>query len=88
METTSNAGGLSGLVETLLSGYIQVETLKNQTAGSNHGGDYPHVDTGVNNNGQTLVERQFVQGVSNSTLLAGVVGVLAVGGLVAALVFD
>jgi len=51
--------------------------------------DHPHVQTGVDSNGDTLVAKnQIVSGVSNGVLLAGVAGVLVFGGVVAALVMD
>ncbi len=50
--------------------------------------DHPHVATGVDSNGDTLVAKQIVSGVSNAALLTGVAGVLVIGAVVAALVFD
>lgn len=50
--------------------------------------DHPYVQTGVDSNGNTLVARTIVPGVSNNALLVGVAVVLLVGGALAAAVID
>lgn len=82
--------GLKDLVETAGSIYLQKETIgaSNGVGGSNSGSDHPYVQTGTDNQGNTLIERQLLPGVSNGMLLLSVVGVLVVGGMTAAIVFD
>ncbi len=80
---------LQDLVETLVNGYVQVETVNSTNSGrGNLPSDHPYVENGVDSNGNTLVNRPIVSGVSNTTLLAGVAAVLVIGGLTAAVVFD
>lgn len=79
---------LKDFVETAGSIYLQGEQIKAQQGDGNLPSDHPRVTTGVDSNGDPIVGRQLVSGVSNATLLAGVAGVLLVGGMTAALVFS
>lgn len=75
---------IADYLETLTDTYIQVETIKRggiQTPppGANTSDNYPHVTTGTNSDGSTLISRSLIGGVSNGALLAGAAALVALG---------
>lgn len=83
---------LGAFVESAGSIYLENERIKaGQPIGSsgvgNTSGEFPHVKTGVDYTGDTLIKGQIVRGVDNGALLAGaaVFLVLAAAGVALAL---
>lgn len=74
--------GLADLAKEVGSVYLGVETIKAGAAnnGGNTASDYPHVNTGVDSDGSTIVPTQLVAGVANSALLGGALLLMVVAG--------
>ncbi len=88
-QATNKRTSISDVFETLASAWITTEQIRNGIGGrSNSASDHPYVATGVDHQGNTIVSGQFVPGVTNGVLLAGVAAVLAIGAVSAALIFD
>ncbi len=83
--TATNTGStIATIFDTLTSAWIQKEQIKaGQPLGyystTNSPDQYARTTTGTDYDGSTLVEGQFIAGVSNKSLLVGVVGLAAVG---------
>lgn len=84
--TTSTGSGstIARIFETLSSAWIQREMIRDgQPLGyystTNSPDQYATTTTGADYDGSTLVEGQWVSGVSNTSVLAGVAGLAALG---------
>ena len=88
MQQPQTKTGVAGLLESL--GNIYVESLRARLPNNgNSPGDYQHVQTGVDSNGDAIIAKnQLIAGVSNRALLLGAAAVLSVGAMTAALIFD
>lgn len=65
--------GITGLLEQLGSIYIAGESIKAGAAANtgNTASDYPHVQTGVDSDGSTLLKGNLIAGIPNAALLGG-----------------
>ncbi|GFZ83938.1 hypothetical protein GCM10011403_29410 [Pseudohongiella nitratireducens] len=77
---------IADIFETLSNTWLSVETLKRgmplgYTSGNNDPASFPHVNTGTNYDGTTIVSGQLISGVQNKHLAAGV-GLLVAAGII------
>lgn len=77
---------IADIFETLSNTWLQREQLKaglplGYASGSNDPASFPHVTTGTNYDGTTLVSGQLISGVQNKHLAAGV-GLLVAAGII------
>ena len=84
---SSVGGSIADILETLGNTWLKSEQLKagmplGYANTSNNPADYPHITTGVNSDGSTLISGQWVSGVDNKHLAAGV-GLLLAAGIIA-----
>lgn len=73
---------LTSVLEQIGSIYIAGESIKAGASANtgNAASDYPHVQTGVDSDGTTLLKGNLIAGISNAALLGGVGALLLVAG--------
>lgn len=81
---TGTGSTLAKIVETLSSTWLASEQLKTgmplgYVNTANSPSDYQHVQTGTNHDGSTLVDSQWISGVSNRHVLAGAAVLASIG---------